>query len=93
MNRNFMEQREYDMLYRTRRDTVTSSEDEYSSEEEIEEKEKFKYSKTTFNFLGKWSYRSTQVGMCYLQQNHVSLRKNVTPHNQLKINILDFANL
>lgn len=51
MNRNFMEQREYDMLYRTRRDTVTSSEEEYSSEEEIEEKNKFKYSKTTFNFL------------------------------------------
>lgn len=51
MNRNFMEQREYDMLYRNRRDTLTSSDEEYSSEEEIEEKEKFKYSKTTFNFL------------------------------------------
>ena len=51
MNRNFIEQREYDMLYRNRRDTLTSSDEEYSSEEEIEEKEKFKYSKTTFNFL------------------------------------------
>ena len=50
MNRNFMEQREYDMLYRNRRETLTSSEEEESSEEENEEK-KIKYSKSTFNFL------------------------------------------
>ena len=29
MNRNFMEQREYDMLYRNRRETITSSEEDY----------------------------------------------------------------
>ena len=52
MNRNFIEQREYDMLYRNRRDTLTSSEEDFEEESSDEEVEKrVKYSKSTFNFL------------------------------------------
>jgi len=51
MQRGNIERRQYEMLYNNRRDPLSETESEETSSEEDEPVSKFKYGKTTFNFL------------------------------------------